>query len=181
MCEKYDKVMMDTAILWSKQSYCRRRQVGSVIAKDNRIVSIGYNGTTKGSSNDCEEHVIECASCGKKHNIDHMFDEYEDVHQVTCECGTTHNYSDVYLHEYEEEFLATKDETLHAEQNAIVYAAKYGIPITGTILYVTTSPCITCAKLIVQSGISRVVYKEAYKNEDGIALLLRHDIEVSKV
>lgn len=182
MNKKYDKVMMDTAILWSKQSYCRRRKVGSVIAKDNRIISIGYNGTIEGSSNDCEEHIVECTNCGKKLNIDHMFSEDSDVmRKIVCSCGATHSYAEDYLHEYEAELLTTKDETIHAEQNAIAYAAKYGISIKDTTIYVTTSPCVTCAKLIVQSGITRVVYGEAYKNEDGIDLLLRHGISVKKV
>jgi len=54
---------------------------------------------------------------------------------------------------------------LHAEQNAIVQAALYGICIKGSVLYCTTQPCVTCAKMIVNSGIKRIVYKEKYPDE----------------
>jgi len=57
--KKYDKTMMKTALLWSKESYCKRRQVGAVLAKEGRILSIGYNGLPKGyKTNDCEHNNI---------------------------------------------------------------------------------------------------------------------------
>ena len=54
---------------------------------------------------------------------------------------------------------------LHAEQNAIVQAALYGISIKGSILYCTTQPCVTCAKMIINAGIKRIIYKEKYRDE----------------
>ena len=67
---------------------------------------------------------------------------------------------------------------LHAEANAITKIAKSGNNSLGATLYVTASPCIECAKLIIQSGIKRVVYSEKYRLEDGIRLLERAGIEV---
>jgi dCMP deaminase len=67
---------------------------------------------------------------------------------------------------------------LHAEANAITKVAKSGNSSEGATLYVTASPCIECAKLIIQSGIRRVVYCDAYHSDDGIALLARVGIEV---
>jgi len=64
VCNKYDIVMMDTANIWSKMSSCTRRQVGAVIAKDDRIIAIGYNGTVKGSHNDCESVCTTCSGKG---------------------------------------------------------------------------------------------------------------------
>jgi dCMP deaminase len=58
---------------------------------------------------------------------------------------------------------------LHAEQNAILYAAKNNVPIEGCTLYVTLSPCIACARIIYTTGIKRVVYKESYAQYKGIA------------
>ena len=72
----------------------------------------------------------------------------------------------------------TKSYVLHAEANAITKIAKSGNSSLGATLYVTASPCIECAKLIIQSGIKRVVYSEKYRLEDGIELLKRAGIEV---
>lgn len=72
----------------------------------------------------------------------------------------------------------TKSYVLHAEANAITKIAKSGNSSFGATLYVTASPCIECAKLIIQSGIKRVVYSEKYRLEDGIELLKRAGIEV---
>lgn len=72
----------------------------------------------------------------------------------------------------------TKPYVLHAEANAITKIAKSGNNSLGATLYVTASPCIECAKLIIQSGIKRVVYSEKYRLEDGIELLNRAGVEV---
>ena len=72
----------------------------------------------------------------------------------------------------------TKPYVLHAEANAITKVAKSGNSSEGATLYVTASPCIECAKLIIQSGIRRVVYCDAYHSDEGIALLGRVGIEV---
>lgn len=72
----------------------------------------------------------------------------------------------------------TKPYVLHAEANAITKVAKSGNSSLGATLYVTASPCIECSKLIIQSGIKRVVYCEKYRLDDGIKLLERAGIEV---
>ncbi len=75
---------------------------------------------------------------------------------------------------------ATRPEVLHAESNAISKCAKWGGSTDGATLYVTLSPCYECAKLIIQAGIRRVVYKEQYRNTSGIELLERAGIDVVK-
>lgn len=72
----------------------------------------------------------------------------------------------------------TKPYVLHAEANAITKLARSHNNSDGATLYVTASPCIECAKLIIQAGIKRVVYGEAYRLDDGIRLLQRAGIEV---
>ena len=72
----------------------------------------------------------------------------------------------------------TKPYVLHAEANAITKIAKSGNNSDGATLYVTTSPCMECSKLIIQSGIRRVVYSENYRLTDGIDLLKRAGVEV---
>lgn len=78
----------------------------------------------------------------------------------------------------EDETGKTKPYVLHAEANAITKVAKSANNSKGSTLYVTTSPCIECAKLIIQAGIVRVVYTDPYKVDDGIQLLKRAGIEV---
>lgn len=81
----------------------------------------------------------------------------------------------------EDESGATKPYVLHAEANAITKVAKSGNSSQGATLYVTASPCLECAKLIIQAGIKRVVYRDEYRLTDGIDLLSRAGIEVEKV
>ena len=81
----------------------------------------------------------------------------------------------------EDENGVTKPYVLHAEANAITKVAKSGNSSKDATLYVTASPCLECAKLIIQSGIRRVVYRDAYRLTDGIDLLRRAGLEVEQV
>lgn len=78
----------------------------------------------------------------------------------------------------EDENNVTKPYVLHAEANAITKIARSNNSSDGATLYITASPCIECAKLIIQAGIKRVVYSEKYRLEDGIDLLRRAGIEI---
>ena len=79
----------------------------------------------------------------------------------------------------EDENNRTKPYVLHAEANAITKVAKSNNSSDGATLYVTSSPCMECAKLIIQAGIRRVVYSDLYRQEDGIELLKKAGIEIS--
>ena len=81
----------------------------------------------------------------------------------------------------EDESGATKPYVLHAEANAISKVAKSGNSSDGATLYVTASPCLECAKLIIQAGVRRVVYRDEYRLTDGVDLLRRAGIIVEKV
>ena len=78
----------------------------------------------------------------------------------------------------EDENNVSKPYVLHAEANAITKVARSNNSSDGATLYVTTSPCMECSKLIIQSGIKRVVYGEKYRIMDGVELLKRANIEV---
>jgi dCMP deaminase len=78
----------------------------------------------------------------------------------------------------EDESGATKPYVLHAEANAITKVARSNNSSEGATLYVTTSPCIECAKLIIQAGIKRVVFYDKYRIEDGLDLLKKANIEI---
>jgi dCMP deaminase len=91
--------------------------------------------------------------------------------------GTPSGYENVS----EDENGLTKPYVLHAEANAITKVAKSNNSSEGATLYITTSPCMECAKLIIQAGITRVVYSNQYRITDGIDLLRRAGIEVSHI
>ena len=80
----------------------------------------------------------------------------------------------------EDENGVTKPYVLHAEANAITKVARSGNSSMGATLYVTASPCMECAKLIIQAGIKRVVYSEEYRITDGVDLLRRAGVQVEK-
>ncbi|EJW89631.1 dCMP deaminase [gut metagenome] len=84
-------------------------------------------------------------------------------------------------HEDENGNIVTNTEVLHAESNAITKCAKWGSSTEGCTIYITLSPCVECAKLIIQAGIRRVVYGERYRNTEGIELLERANIIVEQI
>jgi dCMP deaminase len=133
---------MQTAQTFAELSHARRLKVGAIVVKEDRIISIGYNGMPAGWDNNCEEET-----------------RYEDG-------GVT---------------LKTKQEVLHAETNAIAKLAKSSDSGNGADLFVTHSPCIECAKLIYQSGISRVWYGKNYRDDAGIKFLERSGVVVEQV
>lgn len=81
----------------------------------------------------------------------------------------------------EDENDSTKPYVLHAEANAITKVARSSNSSDGATLYVTTSPCIECSKLIIQAGIKRVVFNELYRMHDGINLLKRAGVECVQI
>ena len=83
--------------------------------------------------------------------------------------------------DWEDEEGRTKAYVLHAEANAITKVAKSNNSSEGSTLYVTASPCIECAKLIIQAGIKRVVYSEPYRSADGLALLREAGVAVELI
>lgn len=69
---------------------------------------------------------------------------------------------------------------VHAEQNAIIQAAKLGVSVEGATLYCTHQPCVICAKIIINSGISRIVYKEGYPDEFSMQLFKEAGVKIEK-
>ena len=154
-----DKYYISVAQLCAKNSYANKLKVGAIIVKDNQIISDGFNGTPSGLSNECE--FKECRT-----NHCHLINSTPNVTDKCISC--------YYVK------LTTKPEVLHAESNAILKCAKYGKATYGSTLYITHSPCIECAKLIIQAGIKRVVYLAKYHKNDGILLLNKANIKIEQ-
>lgn len=157
---KYDKIMMETAFLFSQESKCTRGKVGSVLAKDGRVLSTGYNGTIAGIDNDCE---TTCPVCNGTGEVD------GNVYPIKVTCPRCQGGGKI-----------TNDFVVHSEQNLLMYCAKKGIPTEGTTLYITMSPCKMCAKLIASAGVVRVIYHTPYKDNEGINFLKSCNVEVEK-
>ena len=138
MKEKFKRAYMQTAQTFAELSSAQRLHVGAIVVKDDRIISIGYNGMPAGWSNVCED-VSEDGS------------------------------------------LKTKSEVLHAESNAIAKLAKSNESGNGASLFVTHSPCIECAKLIYQSGISRLFYGTQYRDMAGVEFLNKSGVVVEQL
>jgi len=183
--DKSDRIMMRTARMWAEESSCKRRQVGAVLAKDGRILVNGYNGTITGTDNNCEVECITCPNCDKDILVNDLTidDSINDIGKIKykykCSCNLLLKFTTVGLMSNIK--LVTNDFTVHAEQNIIMYCAKRGISTEGTTLYITTSPCKQCAKLIAGTGIDRVVYDEEYKDTSGVDFLKKLKINIHKL
>lgn len=153
------KLFTKMAELVAQQSTCCRMQVGAVLVKDNRVISIGFNGTATGQEH-CEDYFANVY----KNEYAQEFPTYEAYHASRTFYDAHGKFSN--------------ENELHAEQNAILFAAKNGISTAGSTLYVTYSPCIHCAKVIVAAGVSRVFYKNLYdRSQDGLIFLDKNGIE----
>lgn len=167
MCNRFDKKYLQMAGIWATNSYAKRSKVGALLVKDGQIISDGYNGTPKGFDNACENEV--------KCDVD--WDDITSLDGGESICTTYDKDCNKCPHHY----LVTKPEVLHAEANAITKVAKSNYSSDGSTLYVTLSPCFECSKLIIQSGIKRVVYKDIYRNTDGLELLKKAGVEVEQI
>ena len=149
MKQKLKQAYMKTAETFAELSHARRLHVGAIVAKDDRIISIGYNGMPAGWDNNCEDEVL---------------DSYSGFE------GAIHNTR-----------LKTKPEVLHAETNAIAKLAKSNESGLGATMFITHAPCLDCAKLIYQSGISSVLYRNSYRDTGGITFLVKSGVKVEQV
>lgn len=147
MKDKFVHAYMKTAETFAELSSARRLHVGAIIVKDDRIISIGYNGMPSGWDNNCEDVITP--------SLPYLQGE-----------GPT---------------LKTKPEVLHAETNAIAKLAKSTESGLGASLFVTHAPCLDCAKLVYQSGINTVYYRNTYRSEDGLQFLQKAGVKVNKI
>jgi len=161
---------MKTAETFAELSHARRLHVGAIVVKDDRIISIGYNGMPAGWDNNCEDY--EWCSAGG-------WLSPEEIEEGWPHVG---HYQDANGNVIEGRYrLKTKPEVLHAETNAIAKLAKSTESGNGATLFVTHSPCLDCAKLIYQTGINSVFYRNSYRSDEGIKFLEKSGITVEKL
>ena len=148
MKQKYINAHIRVAEIYASLSTAKRLQVGSIVVKDNRVISIGYNGMPSGWDNNCED------------KIGHVLDDNGNIVETR---------------------LKTKPEVLHAETNAIAKLARSNESGLNATMFITHAPCLDCAKLIYQSGISNVYYRNAYRETAGVEFLLKSGVDVEQI
>lgn len=163
MKDKMIDFYMDVAYRTSRLSLAKRLQVGSIIVKDDRIISLGFNGTPSGWDNNCENKLYFDPTFEDLHNYDE-FDELEKEYPLIDEYG---RYK-----------LKTKREVIHSEQNTIAKLARSNESGLGTTMFVTHCPCFDCSKSIYTAGINTVYFSENYRETDGIDFLRQCGVEV---
>lgn len=147
-----DATCMDIARSVAKRGTCPRKQVGAIIVRDFRVVSMGYNGAAPGMPQ-CDE-----VGCGG------------GVEKPTTPSSPMSATATAYPNG------CTR--AIHAEMNAIAFAARAGAPTDDAAMYSTCATCVNCAALLVSSGIKRFVFFEPYRLKNGQELLEAAGIEV---
>ena len=160
---------MDTAYRFAELSPAHRLHVGAIVVKDDRIISIGYNGMPVGWDNECEYKDYMSRDAGGWLDPEEIGERWPFI-EYDPSVESNRRYR-----------LVTKDEVLHAESNAIAKLARSNESGLGGTLFVTHSPCIHCAKLILQSGINRVFYSENYRDSKGLDFLEKSGILVEQL
>jgi len=149
MKPKLIEAYMKTAETFAGLSTARRLHVGAIIVKDDRIISIGYNGMPSGWDNNCEVDISEVVDI--------------DGRSVTPAQNVT------------------RPEVLHAETNCLAKISRSTNSSEDAYLFVTHAPCLQCAKLIYQSGIKSIFYRNDYRDSSGIEFLKKCKVEVNKL
>ena len=170
MKQKYIDLYMDWAERTAQLSHARRRQVGAVIVKDDSVISYGYNGMPAGWDNNCEDKEFMSGDAGGWLDPEEIYERWPFEERS--------DEDDTVIGRYR---LVTKKEVLHAESNAIAKLARSSQSGRDASVFVTTAPCIDCAKLIYQSGISNVYYRDSYRNMDGVEFLQKSGVNVTQV
>jgi len=169
---------MAWAVRTAELSHAVRLQVGAVIVKDDSVISYGYNGMPAGWDNNCEDRDYMSVDAGgwlDPEEIEERWPYQEEAWEEDSYEG------DSVIHNTRRYQLKTKPEVLHAESNAIAKLAKSNNSGMDATMFVTHAPCLDCAKLIYQSGIGHVLYRNAYRDTSGVTFLERSGVTVEQL
>ena len=170
MKQKLLNAYMKTAETFAECSTAVRLHVGAIVVKDDRIISIGYNGMPSGWDNNCEYRDY-MSGAGGWLSPDEIYEQWPfEEEDIDPDLGYARRYA-----------LKTKPEVLHAETNSIAKLAKSNESGLGATMFITHAPCLDCAKLVYQSGINTVYYRNSYRDEDGIQFLEKAGVKIEKI
>jgi len=159
---KFGKLFMDIAERTGALSTCIRLKVGAIAVKDQRIISIGYNGSLPGHNNCCEERI-------------YLGTEGTWVDENTIK---EFPYTDDDGNHYK---LKTKVTTLHAEENLLGKLAQSNESAKDATIFITHEPCMNCSKTLAVSGVKAVYYKNEYRDVGGAEFLRSAGITAEKL
>ena len=162
---------MKVAETFADLSSAVRLHVGAIVVKEDRIISIGYNGMPSGWDNNCEDKEYMSSDAGGWLSAEEIKEQWpNEEQQYPKEANIWRRYK-----------LTTKPEGLHAETNAIAKLAKSNESGMGATMFITHAPCLDCAKLIYQSGISSVLYRNSYRSDVGVSFLQKAGVTVEQI
>ena len=153
-----DHVLMEHAKLVALRGTCSRLQVGAIVAREGRILVTGYNGAPAGLAHcdhDCRCPKVRCTHGPQSFNPGCPHDQTGTGVQHQSNCPQ----------------VVACTTAVHAEANAIAFAARYGMSLDGGTLYCTDTPCIPCAQLMINAGLTEVHYIREYRDSRGLELL----------
>lgn len=148
-----DQTLMSVAHVYSQRSTCSRNYVGAVISIEGRIIATGYNGAPAG--------MFHCVHSFQSQVSSALADSIQSQLTKAVDNGCK---------------LA-----VHAEANAIAFAARHGLSVNGATMHTTLSPCYNCAQLIINAGIEEVIFNSPYRNSEGIDLIQKAGIPIYKL
>lgn len=159
----WPNLFMNMAHTIAKRSTCLRIQTATLLVKDNRIISIGYNGSVPNAPHCC----------------DYWYHDWKENHE--CKGITYKEFLDSkYFYDNHHEWSTIHE--IHGEQNAILFASRNGISTQGSEMYTVYSPCINCAKVLITAGIKKIYYSKDYKRDRrGILFLESNNISCVQI
>lgn len=149
---------MDIAIRVSRESHAKKRQVGAIAVMEDRIISIGWNGTFSGHDNCCEYKEYSSGDEGG----------WLDPEEITTRWPYEELTPEGIIRRYT---LKTKPEVIHAEANLLGKLAGCSESVRGATIYITYAPCLDCAKQLAVAKIKDVVYNEENHRVQGVEYL----------
>ena len=161
-----DEYFMELAHHLARRSTCFRRSVGAVIVKDKHLLATGYNGVPRGLT-----HCIH-TGCIRMGNPNLELFEVRSVEEIRSFFSKYHEVPSGQYHE-----LCTG---VHAEENAIIQSAYFGVSIMDAEVFTTTFPCVNCARIMINARIRRVVYDADYVDPISKCLLAESDLAVER-
>jgi len=175
MKQKYIDMYMDWAARAADLSHARRLHVGAVIVKDDTVIGYGYNGMPAGWDNNCEDKEFMERGAGGWLDPQEIEERWPFEETIVVANDNESFETEVRYK------LKTKPEVLHAETNAIAKLAKSNESGAGATMFITHAPCLDCAKLIYQSGINSVLYRDSYRSTEGVEFLNKSGVEVKQI
>ena len=160
MNNRMAKFYMNVAKQCAEMSRAVRLKVGSVVIKNNNIISFSWNGMPAGWTNECEEKEWIIGNIPQKYKDDQWIFKEEDS-------GAIYR-------------MRSKPEVIHAEANAIAKLARGSESGEGSTMFLTHAPCLDCAKQMYTAGINKVYFREQYRDTLGIDFLEQCGVEVEQ-